>query len=274
MKIAQNDLVEKCTIIVMSCDAYSDVWGPFAQCWTKFWPNCPFEIYLISEKKEFIHPMIKNMLTGERMNWGRMMHFVFENIETPYLLYLQEDYLLRSAVDESMIINMMSIFEEEGAAYLRLLPWPGPDEPHPKYDKVGVLNPDSKYRTSLQAAIWRKEVLEQLVDINDDGRFESWSIQRAMSINRLFLCLYRNGIDDDINHDGDYPLNYFATSVFQGKWLKEAVRLYKSLGIRIDTSHRGVMNRIDFLEYHLRKSRKNSLLYQAVLFTKKAIDRF
>ena len=193
-----------------------------------------------------------------------MLLFVLERIKTPYVIYLQEDYILREAVDEPHLGRLLSIFEASNAAYLRLLPWPGPDQPHSIYPEVGILLPNSKYRTSLQAGVWDREVLKSIVQPNDDGRFESWSIDRAKSINRPFLCLKRNGISDDINHDGHYPLNYFATSVFQGKWLKEAIRLYSSLGIEIDTSYRGVMNRIDFLEYHERKKGTNRIKYRFI----------
>ncbi|MEM8894005.1 MAG: hypothetical protein AAGC88_05470 [Bacteroidota bacterium] len=258
----------KLSIIIMSCDAYSDVWQPFADCWEKFWPGCPYPTFLVSETKSFEHPLIGNIKTDRKMAWGEMMLYVIEQIDTSHLIYMQEDYLLRSKVDDASIQALLEIFKKEDAAYLRLLPWPGPDEAHPKYDQLGILKPQSKYRTSLQAAVWDKQVLAAIVDHGDDGRFESWSIERAKEIAKPFLCLKRNGISDDINHDGDYPLNYFATAVFQGKWLKEAVRLYRSLGIDIDTSHRGVMNRIDFLEYHQRKKGTNSLRYRLLKLLK------
>ncbi|GEM_PF-1582514 len=266
MNISNKGIADDTSVLVLSCDNYFDVWPPFSKCWDMFWPDCPFVTYLVSEQKEFSHNRIRNMRTGKKMGWGRMMLDALSKVQSRYILYLQEDYLLRSRVDTKKLFDLLDIFENENAAYLRLLPWPGPDEPHPKYPQLGLLKPDSKYRTSLQAAFWRKDVLEQLVDAKDDGRFESWSIKRAESISRQFLCLNRNGINDDINHDGDYPLNYFATSVFQGKWLKEALRLYKSLGVEIDTSHRGAMNRLDFLEYRARKHGTNSIKYKLIYF--------
>jgi hypothetical protein len=252
------------TVIVMSCDAYSDIWPYFAKCWDRFWPSCPFDTYLISEEKKFHHTSIQNITTGKPMQWGEMLLHVIKEVDTPYLIYLQEDYLLRAPVDETNLNHYLGLFESLNAAYMRLLPWPGPDQPHPNYPEIGLLLPDSKYRTSLQAAVWDKEILKSLVMTNDDGRFESWSIERAKQIDRPFLCLNRNGISEDINHDGDYPLNYFATSVFQGKWLKEALKLYSSLGIKINSKPRGVMNRVDFWEYHERKKGTKHLKYKVI----------
>jgi hypothetical protein len=265
----RTTLISKTTILVFSCDNYADVWLPFTTAWEKFWPECPFEIFLISEKKALKHHLIGNIQTGRPMRWGAMVNYALDQVKTPYIIYLQEDYLLRSVVEENRLVELIQEFEKINAAYLRLLPWPGPDTPHPTLEGIGILNPGSAYRTSLQAAIWDKDIFRSLIDPNDDGRFESWSVERANTQERPFLCLNRNGISTDINHDGDYPLNYFATSVFQGKWLKEAISLYKSLGIKIDTSQRGVMNRIDFLEYHERKKSITSLRYKAIRIAQK-----
>ena len=257
----------------MSCDAYSDVWEPFTKGWDKFWPNCPFNCYLISETIPFHHKSIKNILTKRQMKWGEMLLYALSKIKTDNVIYLQEDYILREKVNERKLFDYLAIYESLEAAYLRLLPWPGPDRKHPQFENIGLLDPDSKYRTSLQASVWRNEVLRSLVRPSDDGRFESWSIERAKAIDKPFLSILRNGISDDINHDGSYPLNYFATSVFQGKWLKEALRIYNDLGIRIDTSKRGVMNRIDFLEYHERKKGTKHLKYKLIVKLKWLIEK-
>ncbi len=35
-------------ILVCSCDKYADVWEPFFKLFFKFWPDCPYPIYLLS----------------------------------------------------------------------------------------------------------------------------------------------------------------------------------------------------------------------------------
>ncbi len=268
-KVNTNDYA----VIIMSCDSYSDVWEPFSQGWDKFWPNCPFNCYLISETIPFHHKSIKNIQTAKPMRWGEMLLYVLSRIKTENIIYLQEDYILREKVNEKELFDYLAIYESLEAAYLRLLPWPGPDRLHPKFKNIGLLDPNSKYRTSLQASVWKNNILKSLVKPSDDGRFESWSIERAKNIERPFLCILRNGVSDNINHDGPYPIDYYATSVFQGKWLKEALRIYKDLGIKIDTSKRGVMNRIDFLEYHERKKGKRRIKYKLIKKLKWFIEK-
>ena len=42
---------ESCTVLVASCDKYADLLGPFSALWRKFWPDCPFEVVLVTESE-------------------------------------------------------------------------------------------------------------------------------------------------------------------------------------------------------------------------------
>ena len=177
------------SVIIMSCDSYSDIWQPLTKSLEMFWSDCPFDIYLCSEEKGFKHAWIKNIKVGEKAGWGEMLLHVLDKIDTPNVIYLQEDYLLKGKTNNQELDHLLGIFEKLEAAYLRLLPWPGPDSIHAEYPEVGVCLPESKYRTSLQAAVWDKEILKEVTERSDDGRFESWSIKRAEKINKKFRFL-------------------------------------------------------------------------------------
>ena len=42
---------DNCTVLVASCDKYADLLGPFSTRWRKFWPDCPFEVVLVTENE-------------------------------------------------------------------------------------------------------------------------------------------------------------------------------------------------------------------------------
>jgi len=229
-----------------------------------FWPDCPFDIYVCSEEKDFKLAWVKNIKVGKKAGWGEMLLYVLDKIDTPNVIYLQEDYLLKGETNNQELNHLLSIFEKLNAAYLRLLPWPGPDLIHTEYPEVGICLPESRYRTSLQAAVWDKEVLKEVTLSSDDGRFESWSIKRAEKLNRDFLCVTPKSSLPNVNEHPSYSIDYFATGVFQGKWLKECIKVFKPLGIGIDTSHRKVMTRFDFFKYALRRKKKLNLVQKVV----------
>jgi len=39
-------------VLIASCDAYSDAWAPFFALMKKYWPDCPYPIYLISNYQD------------------------------------------------------------------------------------------------------------------------------------------------------------------------------------------------------------------------------
>ena len=39
-------------VVVSSCDAYSDAWKPFFKLFFKYWSDCPFPIYLVTNTRE------------------------------------------------------------------------------------------------------------------------------------------------------------------------------------------------------------------------------
>ena len=42
-------MMQDMCILVVSCDKYADCWTPFSDCMRKFWPYCPYPVYLCTE---------------------------------------------------------------------------------------------------------------------------------------------------------------------------------------------------------------------------------
>lgn len=45
-------MMQDMCILVVSCDKYADCWTPFSDCMRKFWPDCPYPVYLCTESGE------------------------------------------------------------------------------------------------------------------------------------------------------------------------------------------------------------------------------
>ncbi len=253
--------VKNYTILILSCDNYSDAWEPLAKSFELFWPDCPFPIYLCTEEKAFHHSLIKNIQIGKKMNWGRMMCHALRKVAAPNIIYMQEDYLLKGPIKSAAIFDLLEWYERFGASYLRFIPYPPPDKLLKENPEIGSINKNNKYLTSLQTAVWKKEMLQEIIledDTNDS--FERLSYERAQEFNSPFLSVAVNSSETNVNVHS-YAFDYFATTIFQGKWLKEAVKKFNAVGIKIDTRQRGVMTRWDFFYYHQMKSAKGIKLH-------------
>lgn len=64
------DIKNKFAILIVSCDKYSDLWNPFFKSFFRFWPDCPFDIYLLSNYKSIDMPQVNSLLIDEDISWS------------------------------------------------------------------------------------------------------------------------------------------------------------------------------------------------------------
>lgn len=243
-------------VLVSSCDAYSDVWDPFFSLFFKYWPRCPFPIFLVSN--ELIHgdPRVTTLATGRNKSWSQSFLAALEVISTDYVIVLMEDYLFREAPDTSRIDYLVDFMDREQVDCLRLFPTPPPRGPISGRDDLGELEVGAPHRVSLQAAIWRRSSLRSLVSENESPwEFESEGSKRADQSSLLLLSV--------MDHE-HAPVSYFCTGVVKGKWVREAVEFLNHEGLSVDISARGVEPRLDELVRKLRY-RVEDLLWHVFL---------
>lgn len=234
-------------ILILSCDAYRDVWPYIGESWDRYWQDCPFPIYLVSEIERFEHSLIENLCLGRKVGWSNMLLESLALVEHDHIIYLQDDYLLKGRTDSRGLAQLLHAFESLEADYLRLFPWPSAPEPLPSNPDIGIVDVDQPYRTSLQAAVWRKTTLQDLLRAGESGhQFEENSPGRAAKQNYNFLGVYDPDVTFHTMNTRRYVIDYYSTAVFQGKWLDDAIDTLEVNGISIDPFPRGVLNRWDY----------------------------
>lgn len=217
-----------CSIIISSCDNFSDVWHPFFTLFFKYWPDCQFKIYLISEKKTYPDNKVSAILLGEDKKWASNIKLALQRINTPYIIYFQEDYFLKSPVNTKRIISLLDFAVKNNVGCLRLFPAPKPERKSADNPEFGEITKGKMYSVSLQAAIWKKEVFENLLVDGETGwNMEIDGSKRSTNITEPFLSVWDKVFD--------YPS---ATAIKKGVWLYDAVRLCEREGIKIDTTKR------------------------------------
>lgn len=252
-------------VLISSCDRYRDVWAPFFQLFFRYWPDCPYPVFLISNEEKFDHPRVTSITVGSDRDWSTSFLQAVNSLDCRWLLVMMEDYLFSRPVDSERVEELRSYAAEREAAYLRLFPVPGPDRPVVDRNDLGSIDKSSLHRASLQAAWWRREVLKRLVSPGESAwEFEELGSVRSSLVEDTFLSVASR-------HDS--PLTYFCTGVIRGKWVPEAIAFLKDEGIEVDLSTRPVESRqavfrrqakyrIDELlwKYLLRHRRRNRFL--------------
>jgi hypothetical protein len=82
-----------CTVVIGSTDRYEDCWAPFFQLWSRYWPDCPFEIVLVTDTKSFawrntnlrvVHTGLTNAQGAS--DWSSGILHALSEVRTPYIL--------------------------------------------------------------------------------------------------------------------------------------------------------------------------------------------
>ncbi|MCL5666518.1 MAG: hypothetical protein M1383_02000 [Patescibacteria group bacterium] len=232
-----NTANQQLAIVVSSCDAYSDVWPAFFTLFFRYWPDCPYQVYLIGNKQSWPDTRIKTILINPDRRWSDNLRAALDQVREKYILYMQEDYLLQAKVDANKISQLFNFVIQEKAACLRLQPTPGPDLPYQNNPEIGEISKTEDYRVSLQAAIWDKQAMLSLLADGEDGwQMEFEGTKRSRQVPMKFLSVKR---------DVPRPLPYFCTAVLKGKWMRQAVEFCRKENIAIDTGKRPVRSFAD-----------------------------
>lgn len=225
-------------VVVLSCDKYKDAWHPFYHFFKKFWSDCPFPVYHISETIEPKVDFKINFIPVNHSSWSFRLLASLDKIQSNYILVLLEDYFLLKPVDNKRMEKCIEILKKENAGCLRIFPCPGPNGSFKNYEDVGWIDLKENNALNSQATIWDKNILKDLLNENESvWQFEQHINALAEKSGKNFLCVKIKG-DRKRLENGNYPYTYLCTAIVQGKWAREAVKLCKKENISLDINYR------------------------------------
>lgn len=222
MELAPSQ-INPTSILVSSFDRYSVCWEPFCHGLTKYWPDHFQPLYFITNEKD--PPCGKAIKVGQDRGWAANLLYALEQIESPYILYAQEDYWLNALVNSPVISDYVQWLDADIADYIRLYPAPPPTLAFAGDDRLGVLEPHAEYRTSLQMALWRKSVLQALLRPGETPwQFEVQGSQRSQVYAERFLCVQKR----------QHGIQYLFTAIVDGEWSPKAFEYAEQEEVDID----------------------------------------
>lgn len=227
----------KTAILITSCDAFEDCWAPFAHGLHKYWPDCPFPIFLITNEKTFSDSSIASLRIRPDRGWAKNLRQAMDAVDAEILLYSHEDFWLSSPVNTAEIQQFVGHVAAGKADYIRLYPAPVPDRPFVDDPRLGVLADNARYRTSLQTALWRKSVLQDLLrDDESCWGFERDGSLRSRRYGERFLSVQpTKAVPGRTRPIG---LKYVCTAINKGRWATEAVEYAEREGLTINFGNR------------------------------------
>ena len=236
----QRVLEDKIAILVVSCDKFSDLWDPYFSLFFRFWPECPFNIYLLSNRRNYIHPKVRCILTGEDVSWSDNLIFALKQIEKEYVFMMLDDFMLVNEINNRNVIEIFNWAIKCNANYVKMDAALTADKKFNNF--VGVISNGTIYRTSTIMPLWKTSTLLNILRRGESA----WDFE-------VFGTIRSD------NYDGFYVTNenHFQTAnlVVKGKWEHRALRKVKSLGVSIDLSSRKKFSKIGMATLYLKEFR-------------------
>jgi len=254
------NLPEQLTVFINTSDNFEDCWDPFFKLFRLYWPDCPYKIVLNTEKKDYkfdgLNIICSKVSLGEaeRLGWSECLERALDQIATPYIFYIQEDYFLEAPVRSDMLYELFHQMRLAEIDMLQLrpaigaLPIKAPSSP-----LIWSVPQNAKWRINLQVGIWKKEILKSQIRRHETPwQLESYGSFRSRRMKEKIFCVSADlfdGIDKEV-----FP--YHLTGVIAGKWVREIVEpLFLKHGIFVDFSKRGFYDKSNRV-----RTRKNFFL--------------
>lgn len=274
---------ENITIVVSSCDAYSDLWYAFFKILKNEWPTVELPIVLNTETKTFSFEGLNittfQLCKNRQMEWGGRLKETLKLITTDYILFMLDDFFLYDKVNERKLYELYEIMEKDRSISVFEFKNTSGKNLSCEYSDFEQRPRVGEYKFNCQIAIWRrKDLIKYLRVFESPWEWETKGNKRSYRyINKKFYSLKKEAeqIFPYLYYRNDY--SWGGAVIWGGKWFKSfAEPILKSNGIEMDFSIRGCLdeNKI-FIEKNTIDSKDNRPVFVVVLArTKRFIVRF
>jgi len=228
------------TIVVNTCDDYSDVLEIFFKAFEKWWPNCPYPIVINTESNQYassfparVHTSTSN---GDTDDWGARLLSTLIEIESEFVLMVYDDFIIEEKVDNDQIHKAILLLESQNDAAVTYLI--NTSLPLMTNDSEALFVPIKdgvEYRLNSAPGIWRRQVLMDYTSPGDNPW--AWEIFGTYKTWGDGLSYYSiNPKQSDI-----FPYNYSkGGAIYRGKWVQEVVdKAIINYPLSIDWGKRG-----------------------------------
>lgn len=239
----------KMSLVVFSCDAYSDLWDGFFKFMDIYWPLKSFDCFLVNNNKEYKRDGVKVINAGDG-DWSTRTKIALEHITTPYVMPFLEDYFISEIINNTNIEDALRYVEDERINYYQLIITGKEDYSdwtHYKDRKYLYNIPKTRnYWVDTSISIWDKDFFLELLGKDE---YSAWKFEL------------------DRNEEAKHPEKYanktcvidsrwlisMCPMVIQGKYYPVSIKQMKQKGYNIDTSNRKIMSNKEVCKYKLKR---------------------
>ena len=154
------------TMLILSCDGYSDLWDGQIKLLEQNWPDRAMETCIVTDApSDKSYPGIRILNAGSEVEWSDRLAFALRQVKTEYVFITLDDYYLIRRVEDGRVAELLAMMEKESIDYVRLFPRPkrATQEELPGYKGIRRIDVTCNYSVNLYAGLWKKAFLESTV---------------------------------------------------------------------------------------------------------------
>ena len=246
---------DKLAMLVLSCDGYSDLWDDFFNLRDKYWADCPYKWYVVTESKDYQRKGVEVIKCGKELNWaGRFRHAV-NYINTDYYGLFLEDYFITDPIDSKLIEELLNIMSRYDVSLLNMSDVFGTivnsSEKYYVHDHLIKIPNNMLYGVSTASAIWRHDYLIAKLG---DGDYSAWQFE----VDRYNEAQSEKGYGGVLLCDDRMPFHVSKIPVVtQGMYTPAAIRFFKKKGVEINKAGRKVMSEWQYFIFSVKLKLSN-----------------
>jgi hypothetical protein len=217
-------------VFICSTDSRRDVLARVLPSLFKYWPDCPYRIYVGHNTECETYPGVTSLL-AKPSGWRRECLDQIAQIPETHLILLLDDYLLRAPVDQNRVATFIAMTVGANLSYLRLLPlgkslmhrfvgWTR----HRAAVDIQAIKEKRPFFSSLQIAVWDKAHFASLLEVQ--GSIWDFEHQCKAGISHYAIT-------------GSPPIAY-SHLVEKGRWLPYANKLLRQAGLPSELGSRPI----------------------------------
>lgn len=262
-------MINDTAIVFIVFDGYEDLWDDAIRLIELYWPLHP-PIYVFTNTITHNWPGIKCIPVGDKAEWSMKAQAAVDTVVEQYLILMLEDFYVGAAVDNRKIEELIGFMKSRNIEYCRLC-----DNNRivpkllPKYESgypYEVIFEDQKYGINLQASVWKKSFLKQIVGKENYNAwvFEVNQTKKARTAEHVPFkrCISSPGNILHIKH-----------GALQGKMLPPTVKYFAEIGHPLSTK-RQVMDKYSYTRFIIKHLGKDLTPAFAVKWVKNLARKF
>lgn len=235
-------MINDFALIVITCDSYYGVAKYFFPILKMYWPNFDEKTYIINEtnKDSYNYPLAQIINAGPDPIWTNRLEYALEHISEKYILLTMDDYYFGKHINNETFGEIIDFMIKNQIYYYCLKNKTIAKHRYFPQKHIGFIDDNKKYGISLQAAIWDKN---KLLEIIRGLSCSAWEVEDLLNqrIKKKF-----GGPIEGCATDTRNVLN-IQNAVIKGKWVPSALKFYKKQGLIIDTGNRGLLSKKEIL---------------------------